>query len=149
VQKCGAVQSRGADCRACFHALLAFENERPIVFGAVHHLTVASYYLQDPSGDTDAALHMWRDVLADSLDGIATPHELLKCAGRQFNGANRVRDAGAVVPAWWSRGWPITVQGVLLPDEIVSPEEYVRRARAWAAAIRSVLDRAQATSAPC
>ena len=75
--------------------------------------------------------------------------ELLKRAGRRFNGANRVRNAGAVVPAWWPRSWPITVHGVLLPDEIVSPEEYVRRARAWAAAIRRVLDSAQATAAPC
>ena len=137
--QCGAVFSVGEDCQSCFHALLAYENERPPAFGAVHHLTVATYYLQHPAGFTSEVLRSWYALLADTLDGRATPRELLRRARERFDGAKRVRDASAVPPAWWPREWPVTVQSVLKLDEQVEIDDYIARARSWASATRERL----------
>ena len=138
--QCGAVAAPEQQCEACFHALLAYENERPAAFAAVHHLTVPTYYLQHPAGYTTEVLHLWHAMLAEILDGRATPPELLQRARRQFDGAKRVRDPGAAAPAWWPRVWPVTVQSVLKPEETPAVGEYVARAKAWAAATRRALD---------
>ena len=139
--ECGALHSGGVTCRACFEALLAFENERPAAFGAVHHLTVACYFLQHPRGYNESALQMWRDLLADALDGRAAPRDLLKRAGRQFRGVRRVRDAQATVPAWWPPKWPVTVDAVLRPDESPTIDTYIQRAYEWAGQTRAQLER--------
>src|SRR5438046_3095322 len=98
--ECGAQQLPGKECVTCFHALLAFENERPHAFGAVHHLTVAAYYLQHPGGYAFDVLRAWRDVIADTLDGRSTTRDVLRRTSRQFAGAKRVRAPGAVTPTW-------------------------------------------------
>ena len=138
--ECGAPQLPGNECLTCFHALLAFENERPHAFGAVHHLTVASYYLQHPTGYAFDVLRAWRDVIADTLDGRASIRDLLRRASREFEGAKRAREPGAVAPAWWPRMWPLTVQSVIVPDEPPDVQTYVTHARAWAAETRRALD---------
>ena len=135
--ECGALHRGGVTCRACFEALLAFENERPVAFGAVHHLTVACYFLQHPRGYNASALQMWRDLLADSLDGRVTAKDLIRRAGRQFNGARRVRDPRAALPAWWPPAWPVTVDAVLRPDEQPTIDTYVQRAYEWAGQTRA------------
>ena len=137
---CGAVQQRAA-CLSCFHALLAYENERPTAFGAVHHLTVATYYLQHPRGYTFDVLRAWRDLLADALDGRAAPREFLRRVSRDFSGPVRVRDPEATPPQWWPRRWTMTIQSVITPDEPLEVEEYVARARHWAAEARALLER--------
>lgn len=144
---CGAAWSAGATCRDCFDALLAFENERPPAFGAVHHLTVACYFLQHPAGYAVHTLDMWRELLADSLDGRASPRELQARFARRFGGANRVRDPHAVLPDWWPSTWPMTVCDVLdAASPLPSTETYVERARAWAIATREALDGAGRTA---
>jgi hypothetical protein len=140
--QCGAVYDDGADCESCFHALLAYENERPAAFGAVHHLTVATYYLQHPAGYTRETLAHWREILARSLDGTASVRELRELAARRFAGAKRVRQENATVPDWWPRVWPATIQSVLTPDTAVEldVDTYVDRAREWARQSRAALD---------
>lgn len=137
--ECGAAWTATRTCRDCFDALLAYENEHPPAFGAVHHLTVASYFLQHPTGYASATLEIWRELIADAMAGRATPRELLRRAGRRFAGATRVRDPGAGVPAGWPRTWPITVDGVLRPDERPPTDEYIARARRWATATLDTL----------
>jgi uncharacterized protein DUF5946 len=138
--QCGAVYDDGTDCESCFHALLAYENERPAAFGAVHHLTVATYYLQHPAGYTRETLAHWREILARSLDGTASVRELRDLAGRRFAGSKRVREEDATAPAWWPRTWPMTVQAVFTPDTPVEVDTYVYRAREWARQARTALD---------
>ena len=141
--ECGAPWETDEKCVDCFHALLAFENERPAAFGAVHHLTVACYYLQHPTGYTEEVLAMWLALIADALDGRATVRELRARSGRRFGGSRRVRDQGAKVPAWWPRQWPMTVHDVLRPSETLpSVEVYIDRGRRWAAETRKQLDQA-------
>ena len=138
---CGAVQEPGASCQECFDALLAFEYENPVAFGPVHHLTVASFYLQHPRGHAIAALDGWRDVLSQSLEANRAPRDILAEMRERFDGAKRVRDASAVTPEWWPREWPMTIRDVFDPTRPPpAVEEYVTRARAWAASVRRSLD---------
>ena len=138
--QCGAVYDDGADCESCFHALLAYENERPAAFGAVHHLTVATYYLQHPAGYTHEALAHWREILALSLDGTATVRDLRDLAGRRFAGSRRVREKNAAAPNWWPTGWSKTIQSVFTPDTTIDVDTYVDRAREWGRETRATLD---------
>ena len=139
--QCAATQPDGASCRDCFDALLAYENERPQVFFAVHHLTVACFYLQHPRGYRHEVLAAWRSLLADALDDATPIPTLRQRMGRQFTGAKRVRDALAAVPPGWPASWPMTVVDVLDPREpLPSEEEYVARARQWADSVRRMLD---------
>jgi hypothetical protein len=138
---CGSVQDPGASCRECFDALLAFEYEHPAAFGAVHHLTVASFYLQHPQGYSLDALDAWRDVLKESLDATRTPREILATMSERFEGATRVRDRDAGTPEWWPDEWPMTIRDVLVPNrDLPAVDEYIARARAWAASVRRGLD---------
>ena len=130
--QCGAEYDAGLDCEACFHALLAFENETPPAFGAVHHLTVIAYYLQHPKGYTTETLSAWREFLDMSLSGKASPNQLRQRARDKFEGSKRVRDDNATAPLGWPTRWPMTVQEVLRPEEPIGVDEYVSRARAWA-----------------
>lgn len=147
-EQCGAVHEDGADCLSCFHALLAYENERPAAFGAVHHLTVAAYYLQHAAGYTHEALAHWREILAKSLDDGATIRQLRQLSGQRFAGSKRVREDGASAPGWWPRVWPTTIQHVATPDvgTNIDVETYVQRARDWARDVRRALDEAQRTT---
>lgn len=133
--QCGAGYEVGFDCESCFHALLAFENENPPAFGAVHHLTVIAYYLQHPRGYPEATLNLWREFLDDALAGRATPSQLQQRARAKFEGAKRVRDELAEVPIGWPTKWPMAVQQVIRPEESIGVDEYVGRARTWAEAV--------------
>lgn len=139
--QCGADYDSGCDCESCFHALLAFENENPPAFGAVHHVTVIAYYLQHPHGYPATTLALWREFLDDALSGRAKPAQLQQRARATFDGAKRVRDERAEVPNGWPTEWPMTVQQVLRPDERIGIDEYVGRARAWAEAVNRQLKR--------
>jgi len=139
--QCGATHDDGADCESCFHALLAYENERPAAFGAVHHLTVATYYLQHPAGYTYEALTHWRELVGKALNG-ARIRELRELSGRRFQGAKRVREPGSTPPAWWPAAWPVTIQDVFVPGTTVDVDIYVQRAREWATATLATLNAA-------
>lgn len=141
-KECGAVYDDGADCESCFHALLAFENERPAAFGAVHHLTVATYYLQHPAGYTHAALAHWREIVRKALTGVPI-RELRELSGRRFGGAKRVRDPGSTAPPWWPAAWPLSVRDVFAPGAELDVDTYLRRAREWGRTTLAALDAAQ------
>jgi hypothetical protein len=137
---CGAEQRAGESCEECFHALLAFEAERPEAFGAVHHLTVACYYVQHPRGYSSATLRAWRELIADALDDTASVAQLRARNERRFGGAARVREPNASPPEAWPREWNCHVADVIRPGESLAVGDYVRRARAWAESVRATLD---------
>ena len=123
-----------------FEEVLAHEYAFPSAFGAVHHLTVASYSLQHPRGYSRDAIRMWRVIVADSLDGLSSPEEFLVRARAQFSGGIRVREPGAEPPEDWPRTWPMTVADVIAPaGETPDVDGHIERVRRWAAAIRATL----------
>jgi hypothetical protein len=124
-----------------FDELLAHEYAFPAAFGAVHHLTVAAYSLQHPRGYSRDAIGMWCTMIADSLDGVATPAEFLRRARAEFDGAVRVREPGSEPPAGWPQSWAMTVADVIVPTgETPDAAGHIERVRRWAASIRRALD---------
>jgi Family of unknown function (DUF5946) len=145
--QCGAADSGGQTCRSRLDTLLSIELEFPPAFGAVHHLTVACYSLQHPAGYVGAALAMWRQMLAQSLDGLATTKGLLREARRRFEGPARVREKNAVPPPWWPTTWPLTTADALpRVGEPATAQGHIDRVRRWAASIRATLDAADPQS---
>ena len=136
--ECGAEQG-AATCLECFHELLAFENENPRAFGAVHHLTVACFYLQHPSGYTRAALEMWERMLRDALERGTSPKEFLRRASAQFEGAKKARDPKAKVPPDWPKRWSMTVGDVIRSAGRPDIDTYIDRAMSWARATSKTL----------
>jgi hypothetical protein len=143
--ECGATTHDGESCRDCFDALLAYENERPAAFGAVHHLTVACYFLQHPSGYGPNILLAWHELLDRSIKLGEPATVLQQRMGRRFSGSAKVRDANAAVPAGWPCRWTVNVHDVLRPDERLPIDDYITRARTWATATLATLDAAQVT----
>jgi len=138
---CGAPIADDGSCRALFDELLAHEYAFPTAFGAVHHLTVAAYYLQHPRGFSRAAIRGWRAIITESLDGTATPVEFLRRARAQSDARVRIRERDAEPPAGWPRAWPITVADAVVPTgEEPNADGHIRRVTQWAKAIRETLD---------
>ena len=133
---CGAPLADDEPCRAFFDRLLAHEYDYPEAFGAVHHLTVASYSPQHPRGYARDAIQMWQQMIAESLDGLSTPADFLERARAHFTGGVRVREPGAEPPAGWPTRWTMTAADVAgAPDAAT----HIDRVRQWSASVRSVL----------
>jgi len=138
---CGAPIADNGSCRSLFDELLAHEYVFPAAFGAVHHLTVAAYSLQHPRGFSRAAICGWRAIIADSLDGTATPAEFLRRARAQSDAKIRIRERDAEPPDGWPGAWPMTVADVVVPPgEEPNADGHIRRVKEWAKAIRATLD---------
>ncbi len=138
---CGAAIADDGSCRSLFEALIAHEYAFPTSFGAVHHLTVAAYYLQHPRGYSRAAIRGWHTIISESLDGSATPAEFLRRARARSREGVRIRERGAAPPEGWPRGWPMTVADVVVPLRgIPDADGHISRVRQWAACIRTTLD---------
>lgn len=130
---CGAAIPEGDTCRSMFERLLAHEYAFPEAFGAVHHLTVATYSLQHPRGFSGDAIRMWRIIIAESLAGVSTPANFLERARAHFTGGIRVRQPGAEPPDGWPRTWPMTVADVIPPpNEEPSASPHIERVLRWA-----------------
>ena len=139
---CGAAVADDSTCRAMFDELLAHEYAFPEAFGAVHHLTVAAYYLQHPRGFSRSAIDGWRTIIAESLDGLATPAEFLRRARSRSAERVKIRESDAEPPEGWPRSWSITVADVVVPPgETPDAEGHTRRVRQWAASIRETLEK--------
>jgi hypothetical protein len=145
---CGAPIAEDGTCRALFDELLAHEYTFPQAFGAVHHVTVAAYFLQHPRGYSRGAIDMWRTIVSESLDGLATPQDfLLRARAQMARGGVKVREPGAEPPENWPRTWPMTVADVVLPPGATPDADgYVDRVRRWAQSIRSTLDQMEASN---
>jgi len=138
---CGAPIADNASCRSLFDELLAHEYVFPAAFGAVHHLTVAAYYLQHPRGFSRAAICGWRAIITESLDGLATPAEFLRRARAQSDAKVRIHERDAEPPAGWPRTWLMTVADVVAPvGEEPNADGHIRRVTQWAKVIRQTLD---------
>jgi hypothetical protein len=143
--QCSA-ESLGTDgCRKAFEELLAFEWIDRDAFGAVHHLTVAAYSLQHPTGYARRGLELCREMLANGLDGHVNAADLRARISEEFEGSKKVRDPLQAVPLNWPTDWPRTVRDAVPGHaEIQSTIGHILRVRSWADSVRRTLDRALA-----
>ena len=137
---CGAPIGDKSSCRSLFDELLAHEYLFPTAFGAVHHLTVAAYYLQHPRGFSLAAMRGWHTIITESLDRAATPAEFLRRARTRSDARVKIRERDAEPPDGWPRTWPMTVADVVVPSgDVPNAEGHIHRVTQWAQAIRETL----------
>lgn len=143
---CGALVTAVRTCRSAFDELLAFEFITPEAFGPVHHLTVACYYLQHPTGHGEVVRARWLELLKDPDAGRAGAVRIMADMRAAFDGATRVREAGAEAPVWWPRRWRLTALDALPPKgEAMTAEGHVRRVSAWAEGVREEVERRERT----
>ena len=87
---------------------------------------------------------MWHELIADALDGKATPAELmnaLDCSSRAPRGCARRAPSR---PQWWPRSWTVTVHDAVAPrGEAPNADGHIARVRRWAKATRATLDAAK------
>ncbi len=139
--ECGAPDRDGMTCREKYEAMLAHEFEHPQSFGAVHHLTVASYNLQHPGPFTAQALEWMRASLTSAVKTGEPPQEWRRRASKQFRGKDKpkvVRKPGDAQPAGQPTPphWTMTAADIPLDG----PEVYIAGIQVWARAIVADLD---------
>jgi hypothetical protein len=129
--QCGAI-----GCKEKYGEILALEFEQPMVFGAVHHITVICYNLQHPDTFSDEALAWMRSQLHDIVEKGLTGPELLKRVRGTFSGHARVKRRNAPAERPTPARWSMTVAEVRTD----SPEVYVKDIKIWAKSILKDLD---------
>ena len=143
--ECGAVLASSETCRGFFGVLLALEFENRSAF-AEHHLTVACYCLQHPTGYSSEAVDVWWELVRASVEDGTPPATIRREMSRRFEGATQVRGEGSNVAVWWPRRWPMTVRDVVQPeDQTASPETHLELVRRWARSVLETLDRSRST----
>jgi hypothetical protein len=105
----------------------------------MHFFAVAAYGLQHPDSmnyNADALVGL-RAILAEALDGRASPENIRSRVGRAADGAIRVtrRPGEALVP-WRRGGWPMTIVDVYH----VPVDKYAEHVLLWAHSVRETLD---------
>jgi hypothetical protein len=131
--KCGAQRPTGETCRERFDLFLAKEFENPGTYGAVHHLTVASYMLQH-NGYSREAWPKVREMLRQFIEDGLTPAEARRQNRQQVDSGKRTWKVtgGEKLPQVDAITWSRTVADVRLE----TVEQYHANITAWA---RSVL----------
>jgi hypothetical protein len=129
--ECGAPDKDGKSCREQYEAMLAYEYENPESYGAAHHLTVACYNLQHPSGFTAPALAWLRSSLTAAMDAGQSSQEWLVRARAQFQGKNKVKVVRSPSEPVIGAAWSMTAADVSLGG----PSEYLAGIHAWARSI--------------
>jgi len=122
--ECGAIL-----CRDKFESMLALEFQYPMVFGAVHHVTVICYNLQHPAAFSEEALAWMRSTLRAIIEEGLTPSELRKWSQKNFRGHVKVLRKVPDKPR--SSEWSMTMADVHIDD----PETYVNDVMEWAKSI--------------
>jgi hypothetical protein len=143
--ECGAALAPPETCRGFFNALLAFEFENRGAF-AEHHLTVACYYLQHPTGFSNETVEAWWEVVRAAVEYEIPPAAIRRAMSARFEGAPRVRREGSNVAVWWPHRWSMTVREVVQSrDQTASSVMHLKLVRTWAQSVLDTLDRSRAT----
>jgi hypothetical protein len=132
--KCGAQLPTGETCRERFDLFLAKEFENPGTYGAVHHLTVASYMLQH-NGYSREAWPKVREMLRQFIEDGLTPAEARRQNRQQVDSGKRTWKVtgGEKLPEVDQIDWTRTVADVRL-DTV---EHYQEDITAWATSVLS------------
>jgi hypothetical protein len=124
-------ECEAAGCRDKFESMLALEFESPMIFGAVHHITVICYNIQYPDDFTEASLAWMRSSLrAIMVDGLSAAELRKQVRKRTEEGLQVKRHTGSPKESP-AMHWSMTVADIRLDD----PEVYCEDVNAWARSI--------------
>ena len=134
--ECGALLGDAQTCEELFHAALAMEWTDPPVTGSAHHLLVATYMLQHPSGFTAEGRAGFAAVVTSVVDDDLTGAQLRERNRGRLDQQDREWSIKAKVPAEPElRQWTATIADALAGDASGLPE----RVHAWARSVREEL----------
>jgi hypothetical protein len=128
--ECGAGFPPGEECVDRFNACLALEFENPGSYGAVHHLTVATYMLQHPSRYSREGWLATRKLLVDFLRNGKTTEQVRRENRRRFEGGNKTwsMTKGERIQGLEEVSWSRTIGDVRLEN----PQVYCADVERWA-----------------
>lgn len=136
--ECGAVLGEEATCEELFHAALATEWTDPPRTATAHHLLVATYMLQHPSGYTPEGRAAFARLVCTVVDEGLSGEELRERNRGRFEQGERswnLKAASASEPVL--REWSATIADVI---EGAAGDLPVR-VLAWACSVREDLRR--------
>jgi Family of unknown function (DUF5946) len=134
--ECGALLGEAAACKQLFHAALAMEWVDPPSTGAAHHLLVATYMLQHPSGFTAEGRSGFAAVVAATVDERLSARQLRWTNRRRFEQQDRDWRIKVTTPNPPElREWQMTIADAIDGDPHGLPE----RVWAWARSVREDL----------
>jgi hypothetical protein len=128
---CGAEFPAGEQCRERFDQCLAKEFENPTTYGAVHHLTVASYMLQHNAYSRQGWLGT-RELLVQFIREGKTPTQVRAQNRRKLDSQHRkwsITKGEKISTEGWV--WTRTIAGVRLD----TPERYCADVELWAKSV--------------
>ncbi len=134
--ECGARLGEARECVELFHAALAMEWVDPPRTGAAHHLLVATYMLQHPSGFTPEGRASFEALVSEVVDDELTAEQLRARNKDRFEQQDRDWTLKAKTPSpVVLREWPMTIADAVDGD----PDGLPERVWAWARSAREEL----------
>lgn len=135
---CGAANADGRTCEDLFHQMLFWENEYPQHTLAVHHILVASYYIQHPHLYSPEGLQFSISLLAEFVAGVEG-----QAKGRQIRAAvqSGVRTFKIKGTPESHGSYPVPIAWTLYAHDVTDAliEGYDAAVRAWGASIVAAL----------
>lgn len=135
---CDADQTDGKTCEDHFHQMLFWENEYPHYTLPVHHLLVASYYIQHPHLYSPDGLRFSITLLKEFLTGIDPQQK-----GREIRaGVQSETRSFKVTGTPESHGsYPVPVPWTMFARDVTAQpvEQYADAIWAWARSIDQAL----------
>jgi len=130
--QCGAAITAEATCEYRFDQCMALEFAHPTAFGAVHHLTVASYMLQHNAYSRDGWLEARKMLSRFIRDGVL-PAEMRNQSRARLDSGRRAWSftKGARLPEFEMIAWTRTIADVRFD----SPEVYCADVILWATSV--------------
>lgn len=130
--ECGAALGEYARCEQLFHRALLMEGEAPQA-GSAHHLLVATYMLQHPSGFTPEGRDSFLELISNVLDERLTAEEQRERIRGRLDQQKRKWNFKAKRPEPPElHDWPMTIADVIQGTAAELPERVWR----WAAIAR-------------
>jgi hypothetical protein len=124
--ECGAL---GGLCREKFDSMIAFEFEDPVVFDAVHHITVICFNLQHSSMFSDESLSWMRSTARAIVEEGLSPIELRERSRKMFSGKVKVLRNTPKTPS--KIAWSMTVLDIRTDNS----DAYIKDVTTWAKSI--------------
>lgn len=136
--ECGAPLGEATSCEELFHAALAMEWVDPPVTALAHHLLVATYMYQHPSGFTPEGTAGFGEVIRVSVDENLSAEQLRARNRGRFEQQDRDWVIRRKVPAETIlREWTCTIADAIDGE----PDRLPERVWTWARSVREEMDR--------
>jgi hypothetical protein len=129
--QCGGLPMDGKSCREKFEDALALEFGDPVIFSAVHHITVICYNIQHPYDFSEEALEWMKSTLRSIIVDELTGADVREQARKKYNGGIKVKSKASSDKMNAKMNWSMTIMDVRTDNA----EVYTKDIKTWAKSI--------------